>query len=183
MNLSEIIAVAGQPGLYKTIAQSKNSVIVESLIDKKRLPVYATQRVHTLEAISVYTTDKDMPLGDVFKKIADKENKGATPVDHKADEPEMMKYFGEVLPEYDKERVHISDVRKLIQWYNILQKADMLNFDEAKTEEGETKVALPGEGLAAKHTRQGAKGSKAAGKPRTQSASVQKQTVRKTGAA
>ncbi|HWY97823.1 MAG TPA: DUF5606 domain-containing protein [Bacteroidia bacterium] len=183
MNLSEIIAVSGQSGLFKTIAQSKNSVIVESLVDKKRMPVYATQRVHTLEAISVYCTDKDMPLGDVFKKISEKENKGATAVDHKVPEPEMLKYFGEVLPEFDKERVHISDVRKLIQWYNILQKADMLNFDEVKGEEGEeAKATLPAsDNMKAKPTHQ--KTQRATGKPRTQSASVQKQTVRKTGAA
>jgi hypothetical protein len=182
MNLSEIIAVSGQSGLFKTIAQSKNSVIVESVVDKKRMPVYATQRVHTLEAISVYCTDKDMPLGEVFKKISDKENKGATPVDHKTDEPELLKYFGEVLPEFDKDRVHISDVRKLIQWYNILQKADMLNFDEPKAEgEEETKGALPADNMKAKPTH--AKTQRATGKPRTHSASVQKQTVRKTGAA
>ncbi|MGP8215828.1 MAG: DUF5606 domain-containing protein [Bacteroidia bacterium] len=182
MNLSEIIAVSGQSGLFKTIAQSKNSVIVESVIDKKRMPVYSSQRVHTLEAISVYCTDKDIPLGEVFKKISDKENKGATPVDHKAEEPELLKYFGEVLPEYDKDRVHISDVRKLIQWYNILQKADMLNFEEARTEEGEeAKVALPAENMQAKPTHQ--KTQKATGKPRTHAPTVQKQTVRKTGAA
>ena|ERR1700722_950389 len=183
MNLSEIIAVSGQSGLYKTIAQSKNSVIVESVVDKKRMPVYATQRVHTLEAISIYCTDKDMPLGEVFKKIGEKEKKGATPVDHKADEPELLKYFGEVLPEFDKDRVHISDVRKLIQWYNILQKADMLNFDEVKAEDGEeTKTAAPAaDNMKAKPTH--AKTQRATGKPRTQSAAVQKQTVRKTGAA
>ncbi len=182
MNLSEIIAVSGQSGLYKTIAQSKNSVIVESVVDKKRMPVYATQRVHTLEAISIYCTDKDMPLGEVFKKVSEKEKKGATPVDHKADEPELLKYFGEVLPEFDKERVHISDVRKLIQWYNILQKADMLNFDEVKAEEGEeAKSSLPTDNMKAKPTH--AKTQRATGKPRTQSAAVQKQTVRKTGAA
>jgi hypothetical protein len=181
MNLSEIIAVAGQSGLFKTIAQSKNSVIVESIVDKKRMPVYATQRVHTLEAISVYCTDKDVPLVEVFKKISEKTNKGPA-IEHKADEPELLKYFGEVLPDFDKERVHISDVRKLIQWYNILQKADMLNFDEVKPGEGEEgKVALPVENMQAKPTHQ--KTPKSAGKPRTQSASVQKQTVRKTGAA
>lgn len=182
MNLSEIIAVSGQPGLFKTIAQSKNSVIVESLVDKKRLPVYATQRVHTLEAISVYCADKDIPLADVFKQISEKEKKGATPVDHKADEPELMKYFGTVLPDYDKERVHISDVRKMIQWYNILQKADMLNFEETKTEDGEeVKAALPTDTI--KKPTHAKSTPKSAGKPRTQSASVQKQTVRKTGAA
>ena len=115
MSLSEIIAVSGMSGLYKTIAQSKNSVIVESLADKKRMPVYASQKVNTLEAISVYTTDKDIPLADVFKKISEKENKGAA-IDHKADDAELKAYFEKVLPDYDKERVHISDIRKMLQW-------------------------------------------------------------------
>src|SRR5580700_1727277 len=119
MSLSEIIAVSGMSGLYKTVAQSKNSVIVESLADKKRMPIYASQKVHTLEAISVYCADKDIPLADVFKKISEKENKGAA-VDHKADDAELTKYFASVLPDYDKERVHISDIRKMILWYNTL---------------------------------------------------------------
>ena len=168
-SLSEIIAVAGQSGLYKTIAQSKNSVIVESLVDKKRMPVYATQRVHTLEAISVYCNNEDLPLAEVFKKVAEKTNKGPA-IDHKVDDAELTKYFAEVLPEYDKERVHISDIRKMIQWFNILQKAGLTDFEESKTEDGE-----------AKPTHQ--KTQKAAGKPRTHTAAVQKQTVRKTGAA
>jgi len=159
--------------LENFLADFENTVIVESLVDKKRMPVYATQRVHTLEAISVYCTDKDVPLAEVFTKISEKEKKGPA-IEHKADEP--------VLPDYDKDRVHISDVRKLIQWYNILQKADMLNFEETKTEEGdEAKVAVPADNIKAKPIHQ--KTPKSAGKPRTQSASVQKQTVRKTGAA
>ena len=84
-------------GLYKTVAQAKNSVIVEALEDKKRMPVYASQRVNTLEAISVYCQDKDIPLADVFKKIAEKENKGPA-LDHKSSEADMLKYFGEVFP-------------------------------------------------------------------------------------
>ena len=179
-SLSEIIAVAGQSGLYKTIAQSKNSVIVESLVDKKRMPVYATQRVHTLEAISVYCNNEDLPLAQVFKKVAEKTNKGPA-IDHKVDDAELTKYFAEVLPEYDKERVHISDIRKMIQWFNILQKAGLTDFEESKTEDGEAKPALPTDNMQAKPTHQ--KTQKATGKPRTHTAAVQKQTVRKTGAA
>src|SRR3984957_12600909 len=126
MSLSEIIAVSGMSGLYKTVAQSKNSVIVESIVDKKRMPIYASQKVHTLEAISVYCADKDIPLAEVFKKIAEKENKGPA-VEHKSEDAELKAYFEKVLPDYDKERVHISDIRKMLMWYNILQKADMLN--------------------------------------------------------
>ena len=180
MSLSEIIAVSGMSGLYKTIAQSKNSVIVENVTDKKRMPVYASQKVNTLEAISVYTTDKDIPLADVFKKITEKESKGAA-IDHKSADAELKAYFEKVLPDYDKERVHISDIRKMLQWYNILQKADMLNFEEKK-EDGEEKVALPTDANAPKqkHTQQKQATPK---KPGTKAPTTQKQTVRKTGAA
>ncbi len=179
MSLSEIIAVSGMSGLYKTVAQSKNSVIVESIVDKKRMHRYASQKVHTLEAISVYCADKDIPLAEVFKKIAEKEKKGPA-VEHKADEAEVIKYFGTVLPDYDKERVHISDIRKMIQWYNILQKADMLNFDEVKAE-GEENKDLPSENA---HKPQHLHQKQAAPKkPSTKGVAVQKQTVRKTGAA
>jgi hypothetical protein len=180
MSLSEIIAVSGVGGLYKTIAQSKNSVIVESLVDKKRMPIYASQKVHTLEAISVYCADKDIPLAEVFKKISEKENKGAA-ADHKSDEAELTKYFASVLPDYDKERVHISDIRKMIQWYNILQKANMLDFEEPKAEDGE-KAAIPAENATQKHQHQHQKQATPK-KPGTKAPTVQKQTVRKTGAA
>jgi len=182
MSLSEIIAVSGMAGLYKTIAQSKNSVIVENITDKKRIPVYASQKVNTLEAISVYLTDKDIPLAEVFKKMAEKENKGPA-IEHKSDDAELKAYFEKVLPDYDKERVHISDIRKMIQWYNILQKADMLNFDEPKAEDGE-KVALPADSGVPKpqtlHQKQAAPKKPGGG---TKGVAVKKQTVRKTGAA
>jgi len=181
MSLSEIIAVSGVSGLYKTIAQSKNSVIVENVSDKKRMPVYASQKVHTLEAISVYTTEKDIPLADVFKKISEKENKGAA-IDHKGDDAELKAYFEKVLPDFDKDRVHISDIRKMLQWYNILQKADMLNFEEAKTEDGEEKVTLPSDANAPKQQHKQQKQATPK-KPGTKAPTVQKQTVRKTGAA
>lgn len=181
MKLSEIIAVSGMSGLYKTIAQTKNGVIVESLEDKKRIPVYASQRVHSLEAISVFCQDKDIPLADVFKKIAEKENKGVA-LDHKSSEADMLKYFGEVLPDFDKERVHVSDIRKMLMWYNVLQKNNMLDFEEEEAKEGEDgKVALPASENAApkpqKHQQK-----QAAPKPQ-KAPTVQKQTVRKTGVA
>jgi hypothetical protein len=184
MKLSEIIAVSGMAGLYKTVAQAKNSVIVESLDDKKRIPVYATQKVHTLEAISVYCTDKDIPLAEVFKKIAEKENKGPA-LDHKVSEADMLKYFGEVLPDFDKERVHTSDIRKMLMWYNILQKNNMLDIEEEKVEEGaegEAKVNLPTATEAAIKTPRHLQ-NKSAPKTRTHAAGAQKQTVRKTGVA
>lgn len=180
MKLSEIIAVQGMSGLYKTVAQAKNSVIVESLTDKKRMPVYASQRVNSLEAISVFCQDKDIPLADVFKKIAEKENKGPA-LDYKSSETDMLKYFGEVLPEFDREKVHVSDIRKMLMWYNILQRNNMLDIEEETATEGEEKAALPAtENVAPKPQKRQQK--QAAPKPQ-KAPTVQKQTVRKTGVA
>ena len=181
MKLSEIIAVQGMTGLYKTVAQAKNSVIVEALSDKKRMPVYASQRVNSLEAISVFCQDKDIPLGDVFKKIAEKEKKGPA-LDHKSSEADMTRYFGEVLPDFDRERVHTSDIRKMLMWYNILQSNNMLDFEDESAAEGDEKAALPaGEKAPAKAA---PKHQQKQATPKPQKAQgAQKQTVRKTGVA
>lgn len=181
MTLSKIISITGMSGLYKTIAQSKNGVIVESLVDKKRMPVYNTQKVNSLDTISVYTTDKDIPLKDVFKKISEKENKGAA-IDHKTEDAGILKYFGEVLPEYDKERVHISDIRKMIQWYNILQAAGMTEFEEKEaSEEEKNPTALPGENIPKVPTQHIQQSKLPTQKPHSRAQVQQKQTVRKTG--
>jgi len=139
MNLKEILSISGKPGLFKTIGQTKNAVIVESFIDKKRFPVFATDKVSTLEDISVFTKDKDILLKEVLKKIYDKESGGAA-IDSKSDEKKLKEYFIEILPDYDTERVHNSDIKKIISWYNLLHEHGVLNFDEVKEGEDETKV-------------------------------------------
>lgn len=145
MDLSGIISISGQPGLYKVVAQSKNGLIVESLIDKKRIPAYSNYKISALEDISVFTTGDDIPLSDVFQKIYDKEN-GGPAVDHKSGDNELRKYFGEALPEYDEDRVYISDIRKMLSWYNLLQKNDLLKVkkeeSEATEEKGEKKAKI-----------------------------------------
>jgi hypothetical protein len=185
MKLSEIISVQGMAGLYKTVAQAKNSVIVEGLTDKKRMPIYASQRVNSLESITIYCQDKDTPLADVFKKIAEKEKKGPA-LDHKSSEADMIKYFGEVLPEFDRERVHTSDIRKMLMWYNILQTNKMLDFEEETAVEGEGtegKADLPvSENTPPKAVPKNQQ-KKAGAKLNTHAPKVQKQTVRKTGVA
>ena len=138
MNISKIISMAGMPGLYKVIAQTKGGgVIVESLADKKRFPAFASNRISTLEDISIYTTGEDLPLKEVYKKIFEKE-KGANCIDPKSsDEKAMRAYIETVVPEYDKERVHISDLRKLFAWYNILNAAGLTSAEEEKSEGNE----------------------------------------------
>jgi hypothetical protein len=137
MNLSKIISISGMPGLFKVIAQSKNGLIVESLTDKKRFPALASQRISALDNISIYlTSGETAPLADVLKKIFEKQSGNPAPDSKSASDEEVKKYFTEVLPEYDKEKVHLSDIRKTLLWYNLLQKTDIFTKkDEEKKEE------------------------------------------------
>jgi hypothetical protein len=138
MNLEGIISISGMPGLYKVVGQMKNGVIAESLNDKKRSPIYSHQQISTLEDISMFTTGDNKPVADIMKSIFDKEKGGAC-IDHKADEKQIIAYFESVLPDYDKERVHVSNMRKLFSWYNALQTTGNLKLKEGATEE-KTKV-------------------------------------------
>lgn len=137
MDLSKIISISGQPGLYKVIAQGKAGLIVESLVDKKRMPVQANYKISVLDNISIYVTNGDtIPLADLFKKMYDKQS-GQPGPDAKGLEDELKKFFESVLPEYDKDRVHASDIKKAVLWYNLLQKTDIFSQkEEASKEEG-----------------------------------------------
>ncbi len=128
--LKGILAVSGQSGLFKMISQAKSSIIVESLVDGKRMPAYATSRISALEDISIFTEDGDVKLADVFKNIFDKED-GGEAISHKSSANELKDYFADVLPDYDKDRVYVSDIKKVLQWYNLLLKSEVLTFDEA----------------------------------------------------
>ena len=127
--LKEILSISGKPGLYKLINNSSNAIIVESLLDGKRFAAYSNSKIIALEDISIYTEDEDMPLKEVLKRIFEKEN-GAQALSHKADTEKMLAYFEEIVPEYDHNRVYVSDMRKIIQWYNLLADKKMLSFEE-----------------------------------------------------
>jgi hypothetical protein len=133
MDLKEVLSVTGKPGLFVKIASTKNGIIVESLIDKKRIPVYASDKMSTLEDISMFTTGEDISLKEVFKKIHAKENGGKS-IDHKSDDKKLKEYFELVLPEYDKERVYVSDIRKLFNWYNLLVTNNLLDLTDKPEE-------------------------------------------------
>ncbi len=144
MDLKEILSVTGKAGLFKTIAHTKTGIIIESLIDKKRIPVYPSDKISNLEDILIYTTENEKPLKEVFKLIFDKEN-GGKAIDHKSDDKKLRDYFEQVLPEYDKERVYTSDIKKVISWYNQLIENKILDFSEkpeeaVKPEEAEAAV-------------------------------------------
>lgn len=138
MNLTGIISISGKPGLYKVVAQAKNSVIVESLEDKKRIPAYATERISALEDISIYTYSEDKPLKEIYTEIHKKENGGET-LSHKEDVKKLTAYLLEILPDYDQERVYSSDIKKLFQWYNLLHKSGNLKIEEEEKEEEKEK--------------------------------------------
>jgi hypothetical protein len=133
--LKGILSISGQTGLFKMLTESKNSIIVESLETKKRMPVYSTSKVSSLEDIAIFTEKGDVPLKEVFKAIHQMEN-GGTALSHKSAAKDLKIYFERVLPDFDKERVYVSDIKKVLLWYNLLYEKEMLDFTE--TEEPKT---------------------------------------------
>lgn len=142
MNLNEIISITGRPGLFKVVAQGKNSVIVESIVDKKRIAAHASDRISTIGDISIYTTDEDVKLIKVFEKFNDK-YEGKSGPSHKEELSKLEELLGEILPNYDRERVYKSDLRKIFQWYNILINAGIpiVEKKEKSEEKSEEKEA------------------------------------------
>jgi len=133
MDLTKIISISGKPGLYKLISQAKGGFIVEDLDKGKKTSISAQNNVSLLENVAIYGVSEEFPLKDVFTKIYNKENGGAC-ISHKESGASLRKYMEEVLPEYDESRVYDSDLKKLFQWYNILQ-AKGLVTPEPETEE------------------------------------------------
>ena len=132
--LKDILSISGKPGLQKLVSNSSNAIIVESLIDGKRFPAYSNSKIIALEDISIYTEEEDMPLKEVFKRIYTKEN-GQPALSHKESSEKIIAYFNEFVPEYDKDRVYTSDMKKIIQWYNLLTEKGLLNFSEEESKE------------------------------------------------
>ena len=142
MGLEKIIAIAGKPGLFKLVTQTRAGFIAESLIDNKRLSVSIQQNVSVLSEIAIYTLTEELPLKQVFLKIKEKENGQPTSVAPKESKDKLEEYFFDVLPDYDEDRVYVSDIKKVIQWYNLLQEHNLLdslddNEDNKKTDEEE----------------------------------------------
>ena len=129
MNLEGILNVSGKAGLFKIISQSKQIVIIESLTDGKRSPLQANSQANMLEEISIYTYDDTKPLKEILNNIAKKEN-GKQAISHKSPKNELISYFRDILDNYDEERVYISDIKKVIQWYNIMQRANLIKVPQ-----------------------------------------------------
>jgi hypothetical protein len=172
MDLKEIMSVSGQSGLFRFVSQGRNGIIVESFADKKRSFISASQKVSSLGDIAVFTEGDEVPLKEVLKKIH--EAQPGTPVLDPKSSPEKLKAFMEmILPEYDRDRVYVSDIKKLVTWYNTLLELKLLNFDEETTPEA---VASKD---ASVEDKPAAKESKKPAAPKTKKAS----TTRKTAAA
>lgn len=127
--LKGILAVSGQSGLFKKVAEGKNHIIAESLLTNKRMPVNSSSKVSSLEDIAIFTDSGEKPLKEVLKSIYDHENGGKS-IDPKVSDDELKKYFALVVPDYGRDKVYVSDIKKVISWYNILREKDMLDFTE-----------------------------------------------------
>ena len=136
MDLSKIITIAGKSGLFRIIAETRNGFVAESLADGRKIPVFATERTSILEDINIYTVEGEMPLKEIIWKLHEHENGQQVTVSKKEQSAAMAK-FEEVLPEYDKERVYFSDVKKVFNWYNILLEKDLISKPGQAEEEAE----------------------------------------------
>jgi hypothetical protein len=141
MDLKEIMSISGYPGLFKFVSQGRSGLIVESLIDKKRTNIPPTAKVSSMNDIAVFTDSEDAPLRVVLQSIKDKSNGGPSIDPKTVKEEEVKEYFAEILPTYDKNRVYFSDIKKIILWYNLLQKNDLLDFEVQEEEEAEDESA------------------------------------------
>lgn len=134
--LKTILSIAGKPGLYKLVSQGKNMLIVESLVDGRRIPAYGNDKIVSLGDIAMFTDEEDVPLQQIFKNMLAKEQGTEVAMNaKKASSADLAAYLQEVLPNFDRDRVHPNDIRKLISWYNILVKSGNTDFEEKASEE------------------------------------------------
>ncbi|HUS87544.1 MAG TPA: DUF5606 domain-containing protein [Bacteroidales bacterium] len=138
MNLKDIIAISGEGGLFKFVAQGKNAMIVEHLETAKRTAAHGTAKVNSLEDIAIFTKTEEVPLGRIFDKIFEKEN-GGQAIDPKSSSAGLNEYFEEILPDFDHQKVYTSDIKKIVTWYNFLQRLNLLVKDEPEDEKPDKK--------------------------------------------
>lgn len=135
MALDKILSIGGKPGLFKLLTQTRSGFVGESLLDGKRVTVGMRSNVSVLSEIAIYTLEEEVPLREVFQKIKDKEDGKKTSISHKVEKIQLEEYFFEILPNYDEDRVYTSDIKKIIQWYNILTENKINDFSGSDEEE------------------------------------------------
>ena len=136
MNVEKILAIAGKPGLFELKVQTRTGFVAESMIDGKKITVGMKSNVSLLSEISMYTYEEEKPLAEILRAIAVKENEGAT-ISHKEDNDKLLAYFVQIVPNYDQDRVYPSDIKKVLNWYNILQAKGLVSKEEPKVEKAE----------------------------------------------
>jgi hypothetical protein len=141
MNVEKILAIAGKPGLFELKIQTRSGFLAESLLDGKKITVGLRSNVSLLSEISMYTYSAEKPLVEIMRAIAIKENEGPTPISHKDDNAKLITYFKEILPDYDEDRVYASDIKKLLNWYNILQAKGLVSKEEPKADTKESEMS------------------------------------------
>jgi hypothetical protein len=137
IDFKKIFAITGYPGLFRHLSQGRNGIIVESMLDGKRMNAGGSMRVTALSDVAIYTDTEELPLREVLVKIKEK-LQGAAAIDHKSAPDELRKFFEEILPDYDRERFYPSHMKKVVEWYNLLQKNDLLDFANEEEEKAET---------------------------------------------
>lgn len=143
--LKDILTVSGKSGLFRLVSRGSNMLIVESLVTKERIPVYSNERVSSLQDISIFCIGEDVPLADVFTKIKEREGGKPVSIDIKnADKASLQAYFGQVVNNFDRDRVYVNDIQKALKWYNILVENGITDF---KTKESEDESVGVGENL------------------------------------
>jgi len=175
----EIVSISGKPGLFKLISQSKNMVIVESLIDGKRQPAFQNEKISTLNDIAMFTETGEKPLREILKAALELENGKQIAIDAKNASIEVLhEYFAKVLTNFDKERIYPNDIKKFILWYNLLVEKNITNFDEPQEDEDaetskveKTKVAENKQNTAIKNVQKAAKANTTGSRQTTRVAS------------
>lgn len=137
MDLSKILSISGKPGLFTLISQAKSGALIESLLDGKRQTAFANAKISSLQDISIFTIDEDIPLVKVFQEIYKKED-GKDCIDPKSDSKKLIAYMKEIVPNFDSERVYVSDMKKLFTWYNLLNSNGLIDLKEENEAETET---------------------------------------------
>ena len=137
MNVETILAISGKPGLYELKVQTRSGFVAESMLDGKRITVGMRSNVSLLSEISMYTHSEEKPLVEIMRAIAVKENEGPA-ISHKEDTAKLLEYFKQIVPDYDEDRVYPSDIKKVLNWYNMLQAKGMVSKEEPKVDNADS---------------------------------------------
>ena len=137
MNVEKILAISGKPGLYELKVQTRSGFVAESMLDGKRITVGMRSNVSLLSEISMYTHSEEKPLVEIMRAIAIKENEGPA-ISHKEDTSKLLEYFKQIVPDYDEDRVYPSDIKKVLNWYNMLQAKGMVSKEEPQVENADS---------------------------------------------